>query len=220
MDQHYPEILRKYLGEERIGGFANYDKTTKKAADICGTSQGASAAAKAKEPVSREERAAYSQQVRVLEETDLKNWAISNNLYVSEEQFKFQFNSRFIGEGAEQKVYLKDDGLSVVKANSGRFHGNWLEYFNRLLFHAFIFPSTKYLTAGFTDVDGVFAVISEQPFAILNEGASRSKVEAYLSTHGFVRTKNDDYYNQKISVKLEDLHDENVFLMKKETYFS
>lgn len=211
MDQHHPEILRQYLGEKRAGGFTNYDKTTKNAADISGASQGTSAAAKRKEPVTREERSAYSEQVRILEEIDLKKWAISSNLWISEEQFNFQYSSRFIGEGAEQKVYLKDDGLSVVKVNSGRFHGNWLEYFNRLLFHAFLFPSTKYLTSGFTQVDGAFAVISEQPFAILNEGASRSKVESYLSTHGFVRTKNDDYYNRNISVKLEDLHDENVF---------
>ena len=42
----------------------NYDSTTKKAADICGASQGASEAAQRAEPVGREERSQYNQQVR------------------------------------------------------------------------------------------------------------------------------------------------------------
>ena len=69
MEKHYPEILRRFLGEERDGGFEYYDTTTKEAADICGTSQVASAAAEGTEPVNRQERAQYSEQVRPLEET-------------------------------------------------------------------------------------------------------------------------------------------------------
>lgn len=106
---------------------------------------------------------------------------------------------------------MKEDELTVVKVNKGRFHGNWLEYFNRLLFHAFLFTATKYATVGFTEDEGSFAVITEQPFAILNQGASREIVENYLNIHCVARTKNDDYYSETIGVKFEDLHDENVF---------
>ena len=84
--------------------------------------------------------------------------------------------------------------------------------FNPLLFHAFLFPATKYTTVGFTEDEGSFAVITQQPFAILSQGAPREIVENYLNNHGFTRTKNDDYYSKTIGVKLEDLHDENVFL--------
>lgn len=101
------------------------------------------------------------------------------------------YGHRYIGAGAEQKVFLKEDGHTVVKVNRGRFNGNWLEYFNRLLLHAFLFPATKYTTVGFTEVEDSFAVITEQPFAILDQGASREIVETFLSSHGFVRIKND-----------------------------
>lgn len=74
MEEHYPEILRRYMGEERDGGFEYYGKTTKEAADICGASQGTSDAAKGAEPLNRQERAQYSGQVRPLEETALKDW--------------------------------------------------------------------------------------------------------------------------------------------------
>lgn len=60
----YPHILRRYMGEERDGGFEYYDKTTKEAADICGASQSSSYAAKRTEPVNRKERAEYSEQVK------------------------------------------------------------------------------------------------------------------------------------------------------------
>lgn len=212
MEKHYPEILRQFLGEERDRGFENYDRTTKEAADICGASQGTSAAAEGTEPFNRKERAEFSEQVRPLEEATLKEWALQHNLFISEEQFLAQYNERHIGAGGEQIVYLKEDGLTVVKVNKGRFHGNWLEYFNRLLFHAFLFPATKYTTVGFTKDEGSFAVITEQPFALLNQGASREIVENYLNGHGFKRVKNNDYCSRTISVKLEDLHDENVFL--------
>ena len=44
------------MGEERIGSYEYYDKTTRDAADICGAGQGTSTAAKGPEPISRQER--------------------------------------------------------------------------------------------------------------------------------------------------------------------
>jgi hypothetical protein len=54
MEEHYPHILRRYMGEERDGSYAYYDKATKDAANICGASQGTSRAAKGTEPIGRE----------------------------------------------------------------------------------------------------------------------------------------------------------------------
>jgi hypothetical protein len=212
MEEHYPEILRKYMGEERVGGVKNYDNTTKQAADICGRCQSSSDAAKEPEPISREERSKFNEKVRGIEESSLMRFAHEKGLWINEADFLKKYKNRFIGEGAEQKVYLTETGYEVLKVNKGRFHGTWLEYFNRLLFHAFIFPATKYTTIGFTQDDGIFSVVTQQQFALLNNGATRDKVENYLKIHGFERFKNDDYYNRNISVKLEDLHDENVFV--------
>ncbi len=104
MEEHYPAILRRFMGAERDGSFEYYNKTTKDAADICGASQGSSDAAKGAEPISREERAQYSEQVRPLEETALKEWALQQKLWISEKNFLLLYSERKIGEGAEQKV--------------------------------------------------------------------------------------------------------------------
>lgn len=91
MEEHYPEILRRYLGEERDGGYEYFDHTTKKASDICGASQRASIAAKEAEPVNRQERSQFGEQTRPIEEAELKVWARKNNIWVSEDDFAIPF---------------------------------------------------------------------------------------------------------------------------------
>ena len=72
---------------------------------------------------------------------------------------------------------------------------------------------------GITSVEQTLAVIIKQQFAVLAQGAERYMVESYLNDHGFIRTKNDDYYNQELGIILEDLHDENIFLLGKQLLF-
>ncbi len=93
----------------------------------------------------------------------------------------------------------------------GVYHYTWLDYFNRILLHKFIFPSTRYSVVGFTEENGAFAAITRQPFTTFEKGASRKITEEYLLQQGFKRIKNDDYYNASSGVILEDLHDENIF---------
>ena len=72
MADHYPQILWRCMGEERVGSYEYYNKTTKDAADICGASQGSSSAAKRPEPVSRQERARYSKEVNAWISTEIE----------------------------------------------------------------------------------------------------------------------------------------------------
>ena len=219
MDEVFPEIIRQWLGEQRGSSNEDIDTPTEQAANICGASQTTSGAAKGTEPLNRKERTKYNASVRPLEENALRIWSQTNGLWISEQDFKQQYASRKIGAGAEQQVNLHPNGREVVKANTGTYHGNWLEFFNRLLCHAILFPATKYTTVGFTTIEENFTVIIQQQFALLTEGAARSTVELYLNQHGFSRTKNDDYYNPVLGIILEDLHDENVFLLEGQILF-
>ncbi len=56
MDEHFPQIIRQWLGEQRGGDNEIIDTPAKEAANICGASQAASEAAKGTEPISRKER--------------------------------------------------------------------------------------------------------------------------------------------------------------------
>lgn len=219
MDEHFPQIIRQWLGDQRGSGDERIDIPTKEAADICGTSQKTSALSKGKEPINRKERSQYNAVVRPIEEKFLKKWSETQGLWISERDFMRNYKTRQIGAGAEQQVYLHENGSEVIKVNTGNYHGNWLEFFNRLLSHYILFPATKYRTIGFTSFEGNFAVILKQQFALLTEGATRSIVERYLIQHGFLRTKNDDYYNASLGIILEDLHEENVFLLKNNILF-
>ncbi|HRO42709.1 MAG TPA: hypothetical protein PL009_07725 [Flavipsychrobacter sp.] len=216
MDTHFPPVLRQLMGEERRSGDDYFDKATKEAAAICGRSQGASAAAKETEPINRKERARFSAAVKPAEEEALIAHACESGLWVEEKTFVDKYQSRKIGEGAEQKVFLAEDGVTVLKLNAAIYHYTWLDYFNRLLMHSFLFPATRYDLVGFTLDNGMLAAITRQQFAILDKGASREIIEHHLQTHGFVRIKNDDYYSAKLGVLLEDLHDENIFLYEEQ----
>lgn len=70
------------MGEERDGSYAYYDETTKDAADICGRCQETSEAAKRTEPVSRQERANYSGQVRAIDFAAFKKRVLQNHLFI------------------------------------------------------------------------------------------------------------------------------------------
>lgn len=219
MDEHFPPIIRQWLGNQRGANNESIDTSTKEAANICGASQATSEAAKGTEPVNRKERARYNAAVKPLEESALQVWSQSKGLWINEYDFMQKFASRKIGAGAEQTVYLHQNGCEVIKANTGTYHGSWLEFFNRLFCHAICFPATKYTTIGFTTIEQTFTVLIQQQFVLLTEGAPRYIVERYLKQHGFTRTKNDDYYNPALGIILEDLHDENVFLLEGQILF-
>ena len=171
MDEHFPQIIRQWLGSQRETNNENIDESTKDAAHICGASQTASGAAKGTEPINRKKRSRYNATVRPLEENALQVWSQNKGLWISEQDFMQQYATRQIGAGAEQKVYLHPNGCQVIKVNTGTYHGNWIAFFNRLLCHAILFPATKYSTIGFTSVEQTFAVIIQQQFALLTEGA-------------------------------------------------
>ena len=59
----------------------------------------------------------------------------------------------------------------------------------------------------------------EQPFVKANEKTDLNIVKIILENNGFRNTKNHDYYNEKLGIILEDLHDENVLTQNGMLYF-
>ncbi len=124
----------------------------------------------------------------------------------------------YISQGAEQKVYLKDD-KNVLKLNDSIYYESWLDYFINLMFHNYFFPDTKYDLLGFyQDVNVLYAVI-QQPFIKADSKTDLEKVKMFMINNDFINTKNNDYYNPKLMVILEDLHDENVLTQNGILYF-
>jgi len=118
--------------------------------------------------------------------------------------------SRFIAEGAEQKIYLNKEGNNVIKLNSGVFYNNWSDYLNSLLIHNFFFPATQYTLLGFIKQEDELYAAVQQPYIAANEITDLKNVSLFMENNGFILKKNNDYYSEPLGLIAEDLHDENV----------
>ena len=135
----------------------------------------------------------------------LKEFITDNNLWYSNID-----NSKYIGEGAEQKIYEFSDSGFVLKLNDTIYYSFWEDYFNNLLIHNYFFPHLAYELMGFHLINNKIYAVVKQPFVKATENTNLQNVKAFLSANGFVNKKDNDYYHPDLGIILEDLHDENV----------
>jgi len=117
--------------------------------------------------------------------------------------------SKYIGEGAEQKVYEFSDPKFILKLNDCIFYELWEDYLNSLLLHNYFFPHLAYELLGFYKSEKLYAVV-KQPFVRSTEITNLNNVKEFLSANGFINKKANDYYHPGLGIIVEDLHDENV----------
>lgn len=117
--------------------------------------------------------------------------------------------SKYIGEGAEQKVYEFSDPKFILKLNDCIFYELWEDYLNSLLLHNYFFPHLAYELLGFYKSEKLYAVV-KQPFVRSTEITNLDNVKEFLSANGFINKRANDYYHPGLGIIVEDLHDENV----------
>lgn len=115
----------------------------------------------------------------------------------------------YISQGAEQKVYLKDE-KSVIKLNDSIYYTSWIDYLNNLLLNNYFFSDTAYKLLGFYKSDAILYAVVEQPFVKATEKTNLDLVKQFMLSNGFENIRNNDYINKNFGIILEDLHDENV----------
>ena len=143
----------------------------------------------------------------------LIDFASENKLFIQNIK-----ESDFISEGAEQKVFIKDEN-NVIKLNDAIYYASWEDYFFNLIIHNYFFPDTAYFLIGFHQNVKTFYAVVKQRFIKANQITKLSEVKSFLATNGFHNTRNQDYYHPKLGIILEDLHDENVLTQNKILYF-
>jgi Serine/Threonine/Tyrosine Kinase found in polyvalent proteins len=117
---------------------------------------------------------------------------------------------RYLAEGAEQKVYLDEDGRYVTKLNDSIFYATWEDYFHSLLLHNYFFPTTNYELIGFYyEAEKLYAAV-KQPYINVTEPTRDDAIKELMALNGFTNKKNSDYFSKELGIILEDLHDENV----------
>ena len=138
-------------------------------------------------PMAKEDK-----QYKQKETENLIDFCTQNKLWVD---YKVNFDL-FVSEGAEQKVYIKND-TTVYKLNDAIYYTHWLDYFTNLALNNYFFPDTSYTLVGFCFLEQTLYALVEQPFVKANH----------------------DYYNASLGIILEDLHDENVLTQDGILYF-
>ncbi|HWY11521.1 MAG TPA: hypothetical protein VN026_09355 [Bacteroidia bacterium] len=118
--------------------------------------------------------------------------------------------SKYIGEGAEQKIYEFSDTNFILKLNDSIFYALWEDYLYNLLIHNYFFPHLAYELLGFYKGEDKLYSVVKQPFVRSTESTNLENVKEFLATNGFLNKKENDYYHPGLGIILEDLHDENV----------
>jgi len=119
-------------------------------------------------------------------------------------------NTKYIGEGAEQKIFEFSDPNFVLKLNDTIYYSFWEEYFNNLLLHNYFFPHLAYELLGFHEMEDKLYSVVKQPFVKATEGTNLQNVSDFLKANAFINKKGNDYFHPDLGIILEDLHDENV----------
>jgi hypothetical protein len=144
----------------------------------------------------------------------LKSYAEKGNLWLE----SLPPGCQYLTEGGESKVYLSEDGRSVIKVNDAGYYATWTEYFNSLLLHNVLFSNTAYSLLGFKEFDQKLLAVIQQPFV---EGgqAALEHIEEFLNFNNFRKIRRQDYYNKELGLALEDMHDENVIARDNVLFF-
>ena len=128
----------------------------------------------------------------------LREYVTQQNLWLKDIDL-----NKYISEGAEQKVYLKDE-QSVIKLNDAIYYLSWVDYFNNLLLNNYFFEDTAYKLLGFFEKDSVVYAVVEQCFVKADAKTNLDDVKEFMSANGFQQIRNNDYINPVLGIIIED----------------
>lgn len=152
-------------------------------------------------------------QIKSEETTLIKEFCNRNSFWITE----ININA-FISSGAEQRVYLQNKH-KVIKLNDSIYYECWEDYFNSLLLNNYFFSDTAYQLIGFFENDNILYAVVEQKFVESDQDTELQEVKHFLTSNGFVNTRNNDYFHPDLGIILEDLHEENVLTFQSHLFF-
>jgi len=154
-----------------------------------------------------------SKQIKSEEAGFIKQFCDNNSFWIT----AIDINA-FVSSGAEQKVYLYNKH-KVIKLNDSIYYETWEDYFNNLLLNNYFFPDTAYQLIGFYQQEDLLYAVVEQKFVESDNLTELDNVNRFLTSNGFVNTRNNDYIHPELGIILEDLHDENVLTFQGNLFF-
>ena len=203
---------------EKAGG-----RTFQAAADLARGSHLTTATAAAREFASEETEArrkagyfAINRTVKPLEGTALLAWAKREGMLRDGRQFEQRWQEGGKQQGAEHDVFFDPATQPWFKRNHLTYHGNWLEYLQRLQLHNWLFPATALKWEGFVEHGEALLPLVSQAHVRATRGATRDEVRRLMGEAGFTAvgstSRLDDYQHPVLGIEVNDLHDENALI--------
>ncbi len=131
-------------------------------------------------------------------------------------KFEHQWKESGEQQGAEHDVYFDPAKQRWFKRNHLTYHGNWLEYLQRLQLHAWLFPATALKLEGFVTHEEALLPLVSQAHVRAIRGANRDEVRQLMGEAGFspvgTASRPDDYCHAVLGMEVNDLHDENALI--------
>ena len=148
------------------------------------------------------------------QEKFIEQWAKAANLWEddSEHILTAEFGP-MIAQGAEAKVYYREDKTSVVKERTS-IYSTWLKALDAIVLHNYLFPETAMKVIGFTrDSDNLMRIVLTQPYVNCLRLATKEEIDDMVAAKGFRDNWNGEgvnYISDRLA--LEDMHPANVFV--------
>lgn len=160
------------------------------------------------------EKLAPNGQIDELQEKLVQEWAEVMNIWFpsAEENIESEYGN-MIAQGAEAKVYYKDNDTSVIKLRTS-IYATLERAFESIVLHNALFPETPMNVIGFTrDKEGLFRTILTQPYIGCKRLATKEEIDLMVEGKDFIDNYNGqgvNYINDRLH--LEDMHPANVFI--------
>ena len=127
----------------------------------------------------------------------LKDWAISNNCWISKDTL-----GTYSDRGSENEVYASLDSRNVYKLNDFRYSDdNLTPFFERMNIHNQLFCDCGYTLIGFAENrDGKVCAVLRQPFILSQREATQQEIDEELERLGFQKEQEGYFTNGEYDI--------------------
>jgi hypothetical protein len=155
------------------------------------------------EGVHRANAGSSEKKIKQQEELAIENDAKENGYWIDVSEYE---NQEPHTKGAESSVFVNKDANSVTKIKTNDLHySTWLNFLDSLAIHNYLDPNAKYVLKGFTNYNGKFSAVLEQPFIKGAKDATRDEIVNDLKNKGFESKGMGVFINKDTKVFLGDL---------------
>jgi hypothetical protein len=167
----------------------------------------------------KEAKNKLSRLLKPKEQLALYKWAKEKGHLLSNSGFTSSWKNDGKKGETENEVYFDEKNKIWMKRNDLSYHDTYLGFLQRVAIHNNSFPEAPLTLIGFVvdrnrnlpDRPEMLKPVLSQPHVEAERGATPEEVEKVMLGLGYEKINEVDYYHPELHIRVEDLHNENVF---------